>query len=342
MGSIPDENPKILVNKSEDGLTDLSLSPIPYPADHSSLKVKKTLLAGSPTLLVYGEDFVVNYSQSPLFTYPLPAFSDRTVAFIKFLGSVSEDQLTVSSEFRGFFNIKNGSDLVQNILPYGEVVSIGSDVKSKNFDYIIDYQTGSVDFTKNISNENLVNYVFFNEPIFDDGIILIKGSGDTSNPAYLDENRLVSGVDFLLNETTGTLVFTTALSPTDSVKAFYFVEGDPVSGGSAERKKLAIGDSTLGTEKFPVLVNSLSITSLMGTSTQRVLIEEEDYTVSYKTGKITFLKTFTNSTFTIEYTPLAPVTCILRPSESDPDSFKVTIENDRILTLMYQSKKKIT
>lgn len=341
IGSILKATPKILVNSSEDGLADLSLTPIPYPGPDSSmvydddhkLILTKIPPVGLPVELAYGIDYVINYSQSPIFLFPLPSFPDRQVAFIKFLGFLSQDQLTIDASFTGNFNIKKDGTVLQNLLPYGEEVKVGTDLKQKFFDYTIDYQQGLVNFTTNVDEEKAVNYVFYSEPIFDDGVVLIQGSGDVNNPTFLAENRLVSGVDYILNESTGALVFIKSLSSTDTVKATYFVEGDPISGAGAEKKKLIGSNNYVNTDEFPIKEDSVSITVTQGSvtvSTRKVLIEEEDYTVSYKTGKITFLNSFVNPIFSIEYVPLASISCKIKPLASDPSTFSITIEKDPV------------
>lgn len=369
-----------LVESSTFPVTDLALTAVPFP--HESLKVyigkssdnwspdnKESLRA------VEFEDYVVNYSQNPDLLFPYPPFSERSVAYLKFLEELkNERQLTIGPDFEGFFNVSKITEIpeaedlvtpVQDIVPDTEEIKIGSTPKNRNFTYTIDYPSGIVNLIKHINGEHLIENIIYPANILWDGVSVIKGvdeqnvksksnlvippiaglEGITGVVYYedTDKNNLIKNVDYILEYGSGSLRLEENLKEGESVLVSYFVEGE-----DEEKESLDIGNlENLRTSKFPLLEGSLVLVKVVEKEedgkikrSSSVLVEGADYEVSYLTGKIRLLDGDSEETLKsldISYTPLAQTHCIVQNNPNDTNTYRMTILDDALENVNLQA-----
>jgi len=355
-------------NKSE--ITDIPLPAIPYP--HQSLKVYIRKNKGDLTKAVEGSngDYVVNYTQNPDYLYPFPPQRERQVGFIKLLDTLNDKQDTVTTNFNSFLSVQKSvqgsvKDLkvpITNIIPDSEIVSVGSTDLSKNYNYLINYGGGLVTFVRHKYNENLVGAITYPKKLYWDGVSVIRGIGENDligsnkkdenkdlviNPicglsgitgiVYFEDtisNNLVYGDDYLVEYNSGSIKINEPLETDECILISYYCEGE-----DEERENLLKKD-TYRTSKFPVLVNSVTISvkyvDYLGNKVDKILEEGIDFDFYYLTGLIKLLGTFDESAlerFEINYTPLAQINCILQPDQDDSQSYKITIIDDALKTI---------
>jgi len=355
---------KPLVENAENSVTDLSLSPIPFP--HSSLKVFIGH-TGSTIKKVEGEDYVVNYGQQPEYKFPFPPFQDRKVAYLKFLDKLDKEVQVkgIDSTFTGFFNvvkrkvIPQSQDFltpIQNIIPNSETIQVNKEDKNRNYNYTIDYPSGLCAFINHNNSEVLIDSVTYQKNIIWDGVSILKGVGEKNvqNMSKLvippvsglegitglmyfedtDDNALTRGSDYILEYSSGAISIETEMKENEAVLVSYFVEGL-----DEESEDLPIVD--IKTKKFPVMPNTITLTkrwrnAITGEAGSTVMTEGTDYEVFYLTGKISILTFVPNEeilTLSITYTPLSQINCILQPIPGSNTSYKMTLIDDSMKTM---------
>lgn len=355
---------KTLVNNNTSPITDLSLSPIPYP--HSSLQVFYAPAGGEMTKQTEYENYVVNYSQNPELQFPYPPYEERSVAYIKFLDKlVDEVQVTgIGSAFNGQVQLVKRSSQpgnlnlttsVQDIMPSeGFSIKVGGVEGTENSGYIPNYSAGLVTFVRHQNEEQAVDSITYPKNIIWDGLSVIKGVGETgvSNFSNLvipgiegiagttgtvyfedtDANNLIRGTDFLVDFQTGAITLTQPLKETDTVLISYYMEGIDVED---ERIDLA----KMRTVEYPIVASSVTLTQYYDTegsdgkvvSNKRTLVEDTDYVISYVTGRINIIRNVSGETTTklqATYTPMAQVNCVLQSIQGQLYSFRMTIVDD--------------
>jgi hypothetical protein len=354
---------KTLVDNNTSAISDLSLSPLPYP--HESLKVYAGTASSTPALLVENENYVVNYSQSPEYKFPRPPYEERPVAYLKFLDKISEEvQVSkIDGTFEGSLSIQKktvvsgGADLVhliKDIIPTSSFVLKVADSDKKTYtDYIPDYAAGLATFVKHKNSENLIGAISYVQRLMWDGISVIKGVTedlvqDTSNLVIpgvsglpgvtgmvyyedTDQNNLIRDIDYLLDPESGSIGFTSPLKDSESVLVSYYVEGEDVSN---ERVLL----TDMRANRYPIIASTVTLTMQYKTFEEnkevtktKVLVEGEDYTLSYITGRI-FLNSLASDeevlSLEISYTPMAAVNCIMQTIPGDSLNYRIRIIDD--------------
>jgi len=354
---------KTIVDNNTSAISDLSLSPLPYP--HESLKVYAGTVSSAPTLLVEHENYVVNYSQSPEYKFPRPPYEERPVAYLKFLDKITEEvQVSkIDGTFEGNLSIQKktivsgGADLVhpiKDIIPTSSfVIKVADSDKRTNTDYVPDYAAGLVTFVKHKNSESLIGAISYVQRLMWDGISVIKGVTedlvqDTSNLVIpgvsglpgvtgivyyedTDQNNLVRDIDYILDPESGSIGFTSPLKDSESVLVSYYVEGEDVSN---ERVLL----TDMRANKYPIITSTVTLTMQYKTFEEnkevtktKVLAEGEDYTLSYITGRI-FLNSLASDeevlSLEISYTPMAAVNCVMQTIPGDSLNYRIRIIDD--------------
>jgi hypothetical protein len=193
---------------------------------------------------------------------------------------------------------------------------------------LIEYGSGSLDYITHNYRESVVTAVLSPLSIFENNVYLVKGTRENNGIVFKDEDRLANGVDYRLNYESGALKFLSSYTPEDIIKETYFVEGESVVGDKAE-KRILDSSRLLRLEKYPIQQNSVTITGIASQGGQQIfLLEGEDYTVSYSTGLVTFIKDSAIGSVLVEYTPLSLYSCEISPTESDPENYNILVERE--------------
>lgn len=351
---------KTLISNNTSPIADVSLSPMPYP--HSSLQVLMGLNGTEIKKAVEGEDYIVNYTDGPDILYPIPPYEERKVAYIKFLGSMTDEVQVagIDSNFNGNMTIdketiENGTVVVR---PVQEIVSekdfyikVGGVEKVKNSEYISNDAAGLVTFVEHRNREELIGALTYPKKLIWDGISVIKGvkEEEVDNTDNLvipgvsglegidytvyfedtDTNNLIRDIDFVIDPESGAFRLN---QPTKADEAFlvsYYVEGEDIKDEKIEL-------NTMRLNSFPLISGSLILTKKYSklsdtgkqTNLTKVLVEGIDFRVSYVTGHI---ELFASNDITIEikasYTPMAQINCIAQSVTSSLD-YRYTIVDD--------------
>lgn len=315
---------KTVIESSTQEYSDVGLSPLPYP--HASLQVYWGDAQGEVRRRTEFEDYVVNYSNSPEFSYPYPPYEERLSAYIKFLGTLSDElQVTgINGDVGGIVAVSKAVEVessgsaarkpVQRIIYGTDSVSVGQGDVPRYSEYLMDYDAGTLVFIDHANREEPCDHVAVPRELIWNGISVIKGVGaaDVRNPDDLvipgvtglfgvpdgdivyyedtDENNMVVGVDYMIEYTSGAARMTTPLKKGESVLVSYYVEGEDVEVEKIDRAAPRLS-------KYPVLADSVSIVKKWSRTDQygrvetgsSVLTEGEDFEISHFTGRVTLV-----------------------------------------------------
>jgi hypothetical protein len=338
VGSVVD---KLLPTVSSDSPS-VSLTPIPFPGDHSTLKVERKLPSeASFQPIEFGYDYLVNYSNSPIFQYPYPSFSQRSVASLMFVDNHRQTS-TVDSSFNGQVVLQDTNGVsVANVVPsiedrgtIIEGVSVNT-VEGSNFeegsDYIVNRSSGSVTFINNSINEEPIHAVLYDGNFLDTGLSVEKGSGTVDSPDFSQSTKLKPGVDYNLNLSNGGFLFSKDLNQGEVIRFNYLVQGTPIK----EIKESGIISSgervnDLRTDRFPIVQGTVSLVNSTKQG-QVPLVEGEDFSLSYLTGVITLLRDdFESQKFIIDYVPASQLEVLIGPPEEENYPYTVKIVQDPV------------
>jgi len=358
---------KTLVDNNPQDVTDVSLSPMPYP--HSSLKVWWGIGESGLQEKTELEDYVVNYSQSPDFAYPSPPYEERRVAYIKFLDKLQDEvQVTgigpttsgvvaVSREVTVQSSGAKARKPIQRVIYGTDEVKVDSQTLGRYRDYVMDYDAGTMVLVDHRNAESPYDHVAVPREVMWDGVSVIRGVPEDEVRSYddlvvpgvtglqdvdgvmyfedTDENNLVAGADYVLEYTSGAIRLTNTLKKGQAVLVSYYVEGDDV-----EKEKLSASDTRLN--KYPVLRDSVTILKHWSRTDQygrtesgsTVLVEGSDFEMSYFTGHVKFINPAAYSedvtSLEVAYTPLSQMNCVLQSLAGDRDSYLMTLLDDSV------------
>lgn len=351
---------KTLVSNNTSPVLDVSLSPIPYP--HSSLQVFMGLNGEELKKAVEAEDYMVNYTNGAELLYPIPPYEERDVAYIKFLGSMTDEVQvnSIDASFNGNMTIDKetleGDTVV--VRPVQEILStddfsikVGGTEKVKNAEYISNDGAGMLTFVEHNNREELIDTLTYPKKLIWDGTSVIKGVkeedvNDTSNLVIpgvsglkgidytiyfedTDTNNLVRDVDFIIDPESGAFSLSSPVKSDEAVLVSYYVEGEDVKDEKIEL-------DTMRLNSFPLIVDSLVLTKKYNTISvdgsestfSKILVEGIDFKVSYVTGYIELLS---SNEITVElkasYTPMAQINCVAQ-SIRGSQSYNFTIIDD--------------
>ena len=360
---------KTVVGNNTSPVSDVSLSPLPYP--HSSLQVYMGKQGEELKRAVEGEDYLINYSDGSDVVYPIPPYEEREVAYIKFLSKMT-DEVQVSdidANFSGTMTINRKvlegdvqvTKPVQSILPTDEFsIKVAGSEKGVNSDYVLNNNAGIVTFVEHHNMESLVDAITYPKKLLWDGISVIRGIkesevNDADNlvipgvsgvpgldyTVYFedtDANNLIRDTDFIIDPESGAFALSTPLKSTEAVLVSYYVEGDDVKNERVELDRMRLNS-------YPLIVSSLTLVkkyhapSDSGTNVtkSRVLVEGVDFIASYVTGHITLMSSDEITTeLRASYTPMSQINCIAQSIDKKATDYFYTIVDD-VLTFNQDS-----
>ena len=351
---------KTLVDNNSSPIADISLSPLPYP--HESLQVYEGPAKGKLDKKIEGEDYVVNYSQSPEYKTPRPPYEERQGAYLKFLDKLTNEVQvpSINATFEGNVAITKQTGGTNLVTPVSDIIpgdkfsiKVGDAEKRTNAEYIANYAAGIVTFVKHRNSEYLIDNISYIKKIIWDGISVIKGvpEGQVQNVSSLvippisglagvsgmvcyedtDQNNLIRDTDYTIDPESGAIGLTTPLKSTESVLVSYYVEGEDVT-----EEAVALNDMRVN--KYPVISGSVTITKKyratqdnQETTSTKILIEGQDYTFYYTTGRISLLNVSAEEellSLQANYTPMAQINCILQSVPGDNLKYRMTVVDD--------------
>ena len=355
---------KTVVDNNTTPVSDVSLSPLPYP--HESLKVYIAKPGEALEQKVELEDYAVNYTQSPEYRTPRPPYEEREGAYIKFLDKLTDEVQVpaIDATFEGNVSlvkksVQNNANLLRpigNIIPSDSFeMKAGGEKRKVNVEYVPDYDAGIVRFVKHENSEPLIDSITYVKKLIWDGMSVIKGVGYTGvqnmdslvippisgiagtiGMVYYedtDQNNLIRDIDYVIDPESGAFRLESPLKETESVLVSYYVEGEDV-----EAEPVALNDMRVN--KYPVITGSVTITEKYRVTEDskevtktKVLIENQDFSFSYITGRISSIDLIEGQeilSLEASYTPMAQVNVVLQTVPGDSLKYRMTIINDVI------------
>ncbi len=266
-----------------------ALPVVPFPEVSMELfinDVKKTMF----------QDYVLTYSQSPLYEPPPPP-NQRFVANVMFLDGV--DNVAPSStlsESGQIVLIDSEGEAIPGIFAGSETITINGTDQTTLQDYMLEPNTGTLEVTDTVINEPIVKYVSddFSDYIDYGFSVFLNGKKQKiSFPAEADD-------DILFQVASGRLKPRDKdhPGPGEVYQVNYMVETTSVSN---ETKQGIAGETVLELNRYPVKQDSIFLAK-----NKAFLEEGVDFFVSYLTGRILLEVASTDTDiFKVNYTPLS-------------------------------------
>lgn len=278
------------------------------------------------------EDYVLTYSQSPIYESPPPP-DQRFVANIMFLDGVSGVQpSTELSESGQMLLIDDEGKAIPGIFSGSESLSVDGTSQLALRDYMLEPNTGTLEVTDTVVDEQIVKYVsddFSNFIDYGFSVFLNGRKQKISFPAEVDDNIFFQPASGRLKPRDKDHP-----GPGEVYEVNYMVETTSVSN---ETKQGVAGSTILELNRYPVKQDSIFL------SKNNVFLEEGvDFFVSYLTGRVLLEEASTDTDiFKANYTPLSKQVndltyedgtwyCTVRDSRltiQDVDNFKFTMAN---------------
>lgn len=290
---------KILSQKTTYESPQFSLSVVPYP-ETMSLKINSVSKDQFPG---GNRDYVLNFSQSPIYVAPPPP-DQRKIANIMFLKGVSNSPASsVTSEGQWFLTDSSGAAYV-NIMPWSESLRLNTVDQTAYKDYVLETNSGLMETIESIIDESVVKYVGtdFNQYVDNGFLVYLNGIKQKVSFPFKSTD------DVVFQTSSGTLkpINQDHPGPDEIYEVHYMAAAfDYVTDTITTNA----GVTNITTAYFPIQQGSLSIQSSYNdgtTSRSSILVENTDYYISYLTGKIFFITPILyNTSFSIMYMPLS-------------------------------------
>jgi len=243
------------------------LPAVPNPEESLELKINKVTV-------VRGQDYVVSYSQDPIYITP-PAPEDRQVANLMFL--LSEPGQNLSGVYNG--NIKfvdsSGNSIV-GVMPGTETIQVNGADQTVNIDYLLDADAGVAVASSAIVEEPLVKYVGKDiSELLSYGISFSLDGRKlrySIPPRDTDEVRMAPEVGRVVP------VGSDHPAPGEEYMVNYQVQGGPVTN---EVILVSVGMTAFRVSQYPLKDNSVILVK-----NSEILDEDTDFRVSTQTGRI--------------------------------------------------------
>jgi len=241
-------------------------------------------------------DYALSYSQMPVYVPP-PPLDDRKVANAMFLDKaynvLPDTSLTESGQIR--ITDSTGQDIT-DIMPGSEEIYIDGTSQNAYDDYVLEYNTGTLEITESPIDEQIVKYVGVSySEIIDYGFeIYLNGvKQKISFPPEIDD-------DVIFQTHTGRMKPRDQdhPGPGDIYQINYMVDTTPVVDEAIIGTE---GQTVIEVSQYPVKQQSIFLIK-NGT----ILDEGDDFFVSYLTGRISFTVSLEdNDSIVVSYTPLS-------------------------------------
>jgi hypothetical protein len=240
-----------------------------------------------------GVDYVINYSQLPIYVYP-PPMDQRVVANLMFLKGIQDS--TLSSTATGIITFTDSSgNVLQGVMPGTETIKVDGTVQIPNEDYVIDLNSGVGYASEVITNEPVIKYVMYQQKgLYDLGLNITKDGTYQQLTIPLDPSD-----DVLFDLESGRLKPADQDNPNPGEEYIvdYYTEGEYVSNESH-----TVSDTTnaIRVDNYPIKPQSVILLK-----NGSFLDENIDYRVSCLTGRIVFFSPLVAAdSIDISYAPL--------------------------------------
>ena len=248
--------------------------------------------SSSYTFLKYGKDYLLSFTNNPLYDGYRPLPNEAKVANIHLLKNFSASVKVPDGEgsipFGGLVSIKDGETNLANLSKTLTSITVSDTALQENKDYLLNEQAGVLMLFNKVENENLVSAILCKvsktysgvEVKYIDKEISMVSEKDFENASYLEE-----GVDYTLNSTNGGLALLKAVPPTSTLQVRYAVQG------SWNTQTILIEEvSDLRLDCFPVVPNTTSISGRKKGQAEYIsLVEGVDFEIFHSNGIVRLL-----------------------------------------------------
>lgn len=282
----------LLAKSTEADLNQFPLPAVPLPEDSLELYINDVKKDKYPD---GNRDYVVSYGQDPVYTPP-PPISERNVASLMFLDRATDVELDTELTYTGQISFADADgNAVSGIMPGSEDIRIDGTSQQALVDYVVDSVAGTVVTTDTITNENVVNYIAVDySDLIDYGIkITLDGVEQKySIPPTNDDD-----VKIVLNTGRFKPAGKNHPAPGEEYIVDYHTDAEAVT----EVVEVTPGMTVYRTRQYPIK----NMTAIVFKNDD-VLVENEDYRVSYPTGRIVFFSPLVSGdSVSVNYTPLS-------------------------------------
>jgi hypothetical protein len=279
---------KVLSRSTTYDMFQYPLPAVPNPEESFDLFI-------NGTKKVNGKDYVLNYSQMPVYQYP-PPMDQRQVANVMFMKYIQDSTLSPAATATGVLTFTDASgNVLQGIMPGTETIKVDGTVQIPNEDYVIDLNSGVGYDSTVITDEPVVSYVMYQkEGLYDLGLNITKDG--TAQKLTIPASN---SDDVIFDLESGRLKPATQDNPGPGEEYIvsYYKEGEYVSD---EIIPVSSYDFSVRVKNYPIKPQSVILAK-----NGAYLDENVDFRVSCLTGRIVFFTSLNpGDSIVVSYSPL--------------------------------------
>lgn len=291
LSEVGSEVGKILAQQTEREVFQFPLPVVPNPESTFELWVNDQKLDMYPS---GDKDYVLTYHQEP-FYLPPPPVGERRIASVMFMDR-ADTTLDPEDTQTGLFGLVVDGAPVSGFMPGSENISVDGTSLELYHDYVVENDTGLVNVTDDVINENIVNYIGIDySHLIDYGICITL---DGTAQQYTVPPRPGDDVQIVLRTGRFKPANQDFPDPGQEYIVNYHVDGEAVYN---ETLTGTAGQTEYTTSKWPLKQDSVIVLK-----NGAVLTENEDFRVSFQTGRVVFLTALVQGdAVSVSYTPLS-------------------------------------
>jgi hypothetical protein len=263
------------------------------------------------------QDYVLNYTQNPVYSPPPPP-ALRQVANVMFLAGIPDTTLSSTLTQTGTFLVTDKTGVVINdIMPMSEILKINGVDQTRYRDYAFEYNTGTVEVTSTVINEQIVKYVAsdYSQLVYPGFSVYLNGQKQQVSYPAQSSDDLIFQLDFGIVKPRNQ----DHPGPDDTYEVNYMVEGNVIQN---ELIPVLSDASVFNSSVFPIKQGS----TILQVGNGVFLTEDVDYAVSSLTGQFILTQPVASKTImNLSYTPLSKQ--INQLTYTDGTSYCTTIDS---------------
>lgn len=306
----------------------VTFSPAPNPSslnepgDTSKVAIKVKYPGQDWENLEYGEDYLLSYTNNPVYDGYRPLPSQVTSVIISMMRDFSYSE-NVDSSFSGkVAPVDSDGETVNPVWKDSINVEAGGQL-TPNDSFMVDPLQGVVTIFDRVEKEELIGAVLYDKGAIYSGVEVRLSDDpleDITEDSFYSASLLKENIDFTVNRENGTFYLLGESDPNKTLILNYLVEG------ATRTTSQPVEDiSDLRTDAFPVVPGSVRITATYKDGTKSKELASSDYTVFYSNGVIRLDESFAGvfKSISITYKPALKVTVYAKSVGDNKFYFKV-------------------
>lgn len=292
------------------------------PGDTSKLAIKVKYPGQDWANLVYGEDYLLSYTNNPVYDGYRPLPSQVKSVIISMMKDFSYTE-NVDSGFAGkIAPVDSDKETINPV--WGESIKvIAGDNLSPNESFMVDPLRGVVTIFDRVNKEELIGAVLYDKGAIYSGVEVRLSNDSMENiteDSYSSSKLLKENIDFTVNKENGTFYLLGESDPNKTLLLSYLVEG-----ATRTTSQPAEDISDLRTDAFPVAPGSVRITATYKDGTKSKELSSSDYTIFYSNGVIRLNESYEGvfKAISIMYKPALMITALAKSVGENKFYFRV-------------------